>query len=983
LATIALGADPGLRGLPFGVPPAPDDAVIAHVAPPQCLFYVNWAGTASPDASCSRETEKLLAEPEVQDLFRAINKLYVDCLRKQDDDSNAAAITALPGPAGALPPTATCQPGLPVQLPTPGATTAPPQGSDKVISPRPASGLVAAQPSAAQAPEKPRFSITAQDGGDWFSVLLTHPTAIFIADVKGLPRLAQEAASARVANYAGCSATTPACTPSNASPVKSLGKPVEMKEPGAIAAPDIEVHAGMVVSLGSDTARLHAKFVKYLKRAKNAGLSSHIERVKIDDKTWYRTRPSQPGDKNLVTFGFHGKYFVIGVGEGVVEGILARWDRPAPAWLTKAMEQTQVPRRAGIVYLNLHLLRDTLLPLVPSKTEVVAMLEILGLNNVDALISTTGLEDYGMINRVLLAVKGKPRGLLDMVAGRPLAIKDLEPIPSDALLAVAARIDLQRVFKLATAACETAGAAGNPDLQKAIEDFKKESGVDMNRFLSSIGDRWCVYNSPSEGEIAFLGWTAVVSVRDRTTLIDAWEKLCAAQEKTAGAKMDAKNIADKEPGKDANTTQLEFRKCRCAGHDVYYVAGAAIAPAFYISDREMVMTLNMPAMKAYLARKNHCSLATLSGIELALSDRNQPVALGYCDTPRLFDFLYPFVSLYGSAMAGWAHEAKLDLDPTFWPSASAIRPHLRPDITSLQRTPYGLQLTCRYCLPTGGVNAPLWLIGSSTLGGLLNGWEIASAVPSLPGAFPAYSSPQVNGYQPTQIGSDLALPTAQSPVAPGVQANVPYGATANVLPTPATTSPANSYGAVAASSSSYPSNTCPPAALPSGPANSTASPYSSYPAAAYSGYGNAATSYNATVTPPGSSSNQQGNAYGTSAAASPYASCPAGPYFANNDVPVGSRTSSNQLQAAIATNTAPTAKVPKHKVTTADVVALMRADVDEVMIIAHILSHGVAAPVQAAEAASLQQQGVSQKVIEVLQQQSTAAAAAAPTPGLR
>ena len=46
-----------------------------------------------------------------------------------------------------------------------------------------------------------------------------------------------------------------------------------------------------------------------------------------------------------------------------------------------------------------------------------------------------------MINRVLLALDGKPRGLLDMVADRPLAAKDLEPIPSDAMLAVAARMD--------------------------------------------------------------------------------------------------------------------------------------------------------------------------------------------------------------------------------------------------------------------------------------------------------------------------------------------------------------------------------------------------------------------------------------------------------------------------------------------------------------------------------------------------------------
>ncbi len=87
VATIALAADPGPQGLPFGIPPAPDDAVIAHVAPSQCLFYVNWAGTASPNAASSSETEKMLAEPEVQEFISGIRKVLVAYQRKTDEDA--------------------------------------------------------------------------------------------------------------------------------------------------------------------------------------------------------------------------------------------------------------------------------------------------------------------------------------------------------------------------------------------------------------------------------------------------------------------------------------------------------------------------------------------------------------------------------------------------------------------------------------------------------------------------------------------------------------------------------------------------------------------------------------------------------------------------------------------------------------------------------------------------------------------------------
>ena len=45
VATVALGD----MGLPLGIPPGPEDPVLARVAPEECLFYMSWAGIASPD----------------------------------------------------------------------------------------------------------------------------------------------------------------------------------------------------------------------------------------------------------------------------------------------------------------------------------------------------------------------------------------------------------------------------------------------------------------------------------------------------------------------------------------------------------------------------------------------------------------------------------------------------------------------------------------------------------------------------------------------------------------------------------------------------------------------------------------------------------------------------------------------------------------------------------------------------------------------
>ena len=55
-----------------------------------------------------------------------------------------------------------------------------------------------------------------------------------------------------------------------------------------------------------------------------------------------------------------------------------------------------------------------------------------------------------------------------------------------------------------------------------------------------------------------------------------------------------------------------------------------------------------------------------------------------------------------------------------------------------------------------------------------------------------------------------------------------------------------------------------------------------------------------------------------------------------------------------------------------DVVAMTRAGIDETVIVTHIRSHGLAAPLQTADLIYLQQQGVSRGVVEAMQTQPVA-----------
>ena len=419
-----------------------------------------------------------------------------------------------------------------------------------------------------------------------------------------------------------------------------------------------------------------------------------------------------------MTFGFHGKYFVVGIGP-------ARWKAswPAgtalPAWLTQAMEQTEVPRRTGIIYLNLKALRDKLLPLAPSQKDTVAVLELLGLDNVDSLVSTTGLEDYGMINRVLLALDGKPHGLLDMVADRPLAAKDLEPIPSNALLAVAARVDLDRTLNVLVSAYEKAGSGGKRRRRRNRGRVEEETtapksiaswppwaipGASTTRRLRarwpfSVGRRW----SPSA---TVPRWWIVGKSSPRR-----WKR-----RKTRRRMRRTRSDGSQHP--DLRIRRSNSARAALPGTRSHYLAGQAITPAMCIGEHEVVMTLNMPAMKAYLTRKDHRSLATLPGVALALNDPNRPMGPGLLQHAGVFDLLYPWCSrlCHGDGGRGAEREDRPGSD--LLALGPSIRRHLRPEITTLQRTPHGLQITGADSLPTGGVSWPLVLfLGMGAAGG--------------------------------------------------------------------------------------------------------------------------------------------------------------------------------------------------------------------------------------------------------------------------
>ena len=68
--------------LPVGLPPGPEDPVVANVAPEECLYYMGWASMAKPDPKSTNRLEQLFAEPEIQQIVATAQRCLRESLSK-------------------------------------------------------------------------------------------------------------------------------------------------------------------------------------------------------------------------------------------------------------------------------------------------------------------------------------------------------------------------------------------------------------------------------------------------------------------------------------------------------------------------------------------------------------------------------------------------------------------------------------------------------------------------------------------------------------------------------------------------------------------------------------------------------------------------------------------------------------------------------------------------------------------------------------
>ena len=563
----------GGTGLPLGIPPAPEDPLLAKVVPEDCTLYISWTGMARPDSASKNHTEQLLAEAEIQKLEAAVERAIVTGLAQDAGDVEQNKIIATEMP--------------------------------KVVK-----------------------------------ALLTKPTAIFLGDF-------------------------------------GIG-------PGG---PTVE--GGLIVGTGDDTAALMTSIARLEQAVGN------IFEVEAAGQKW--KQPPLPPGAPQVMWGFKGKSFILGIGEGAVERIVKRARGETPKWLTAVRERNKVDRFSSVTYINAKKLAE--LPAkVGAPPQVQMVVKALGFANVSHLASVTGLDDKGCVTRSHVAIDGQAEGLFKLVAGKPLTADDLAAIPQDATLAFAARFDANEAFELVKTLVSSVDPRGQAAFEQEMEDMKSELGIDLSKdVLQAIGDTWRIYNAPSDGGLLVTGLTAVANIRDRPALVKASakiEELAQKMAETAGQPNEFGRVP-------RHVTVKHFDH---NGQTIYFVNfigdDSPVSPAWCVTDKELIVSLFPGHVKNYLNRKSDFkSAASVPEVAAALKGANPPTVIAYQDTREMAKIAYPALQVLANVVCGAIQREGAEIDMSAFPSAGAILPHIQPSITTLAPTKDGLEVTTHQTLP--------------------------------------------------------------------------------------------------------------------------------------------------------------------------------------------------------------------------------------------------------------------------------------------
>lgn len=456
------------------------------------------------------------------------------------------------------------------------------------------------------------------------------------------------------------------------------------------------VRGGVVVQLGPRAKPI----LDGLRSLTKAFLGSGPE--KLDDAA-AEALPLPPGAPP-VTFRVVGQHLVVGLGPGTTERMVARL-RGEGAGLGAHPAVARLAGAAHVERPSFRMFVDTaaLLELLgPMPRPAAAGFAALGVRDVSALFSESGLEGDGFVSRVMLASKER-RGVLALCAGRPLEATDLAVVPADASFALAARVSPAKAWTTLLQVVGGFSPRGREEMEReVVEGMERRTGVRLvEDLLAHCGDALAIWNSPRQGGLLFPGIVAALALKDAARFRAGFVKLMAsAQEEMAPRRSTS--------GRLRRGVYLQERQI--AGQTVWWLNSVGddvpLAPAWCVTETHVMFSLFPQALTAAIRRGAETS-DSLAAIPRLLSAEAR--AVSFVNARRVFDVAYPMLQMLAQLACAELQREGFAIDVTALPEPGAIGPHLRNEIVRLEHHEAGLRLVREGTLP----------FADSLLGGML------------------------------------------------------------------------------------------------------------------------------------------------------------------------------------------------------------------------------------------------------------------------
>ena len=448
-----------------------------------------------------------------------------------------------------------------------------------------------------------------------------------------------------------------------------------------------------LLRLGDDAAEAKKLLEGLQARAPEAKVSA----VTIGSREYARVQ--LPDNAPSITWGLAGKYLVVGLGDGSLEGLIERARGEAPDWLTDIRAKLPVPRVSSVAYVNV----DRAIELAVQQSgspEAERIVGLLGLDKIKRFASVTGLDETGCLSRMAVTIDGTPDGWLSWIDAKPFAADDLKPIPYDAIAAVAFKLDADWLLDRWLETAEEIDPRQAAMVKQGMAQLGGPLGIDPREdFLKSLGDSWRIFVQPGPNAMID-GWTFAVQVRDREKLERVQKAMLQVVKRSLeqGGPGNPSFATKTVDGRDIHT--LDFRQLR-----------QPFAPSWCLTDDELLIAATPEKLKALLSKKGERSLAEHADVAPLVADDTKTLAFAYLDTRQIAETILPkvllFAQVFGPRMPA--------MDTTNLPSSGAFLPHLQPSVFSMSRTAEGVALTGHQTLPGGNLGASVPVVTALAL----------------------------------------------------------------------------------------------------------------------------------------------------------------------------------------------------------------------------------------------------------------------------